>query len=489
VPEHVLSDPAVRPGLVAALTALDRVPKGMEWTGTVGDDGLDVAMSTVSGRGDSLEFATVGVLRVQQSLSRGHMEEALARAESARAEAQRLNRADGSGLLEEMVVNALAATGRLREALSMMRGALSVAQGTGQAGLVFRYRRLRAAILLSQGELDDAGAEAQAIIDLPAQFGYPHRAALPLAVMVESALRRGDTAEARSAFARYGPSQEEVFRDSGDASGGHDLGPGLGWPPGGLFPDLQWAEALLADARGAAVAAAAALAPIASQLYAGFFIALTMHHRLAQLVRIALSAGTESEARQLAAMVHLLAQHNPHVEAFAAASYHTQALLEHEPGLLEEAVQLAARSEDPFLEAAAHEDLAGMLATRSQVARAVEHLEAAYGFYVRVGAQRDTARARAALRALGVQKRQSSVARPHHGWASLSRSELAVVELVARGLSNRAAANELFVSPDTVNSHLRHAFIKLGIRSRVELARLAVQRDLPPSAAATRASP
>jgi hypothetical protein len=34
-----------------------------------------------------------------------------------------------------------------------------------------------------------------------------------------------------------------------------------------------------------------------------------------------------------------------------------------------------------------------------------------------------------------------------------------------------AVPSELFVSPDTVNTHLRHAFPKLGIRSRVMLAR------------------
>ena len=83
----------------------------------------------------------------------------------------------------------------------------------------------------------------------------------------------------------------------------------------------------------------------------------------------------------------------------------------------------------------------------------------------------------ATLLALGIRKRQASVARPQHGWASLTRSEQAVVELVARGLTNREAASELFLSPDTINTHLRHAFAKLGIRSRVELARLAAERE------------
>jgi DNA-binding CsgD family transcriptional regulator len=35
----------------------------------------------------------------------------------------------------------------------------------------------------------------------------------------------------------------------------------------------------------------------------------------------------------------------------------------------------------------------------------------------------------------------------------------------------------LFLSIDTINTHLRHAFAKLGIRSRVQLARLAAERE------------
>ena len=54
----------------------------------------------------------------------------------------------------------------------------------------------------------------------------------------------------------------------------------------------------------------------------------------------------------------------------------------------------------------------------------------------------------------------------------MTTAELAVARLVAEGLTNREVAERLFVSPHTVNSHLRHVFSKLGINSRVELARL-----------------
>ena len=59
----------------------------------------------------------------------------------------------------------------------------------------------------------------------------------------------------------------------------------------------------------------------------------------------------------------------------------------------------------------------------------------------------------------------------------MTKSELAVARLVALGHTNRAVAEQLFVSPHTVNTHLRHVFAKLGVNSRVELARLAAEQD------------
>jgi ATP/maltotriose-dependent transcriptional regulator MalT len=54
----------------------------------------------------------------------------------------------------------------------------------------------------------------------------------------------------------------------------------------------------------------------------------------------------------------------------------------------------------------------------------------------------------------------------------LTRSEMAVAGLVAKGRSNREVAAELFLSIKTVEFHLRHVFSKLDIRGRRELAEL-----------------
>jgi DNA-binding CsgD family transcriptional regulator len=69
------------------------------------------------------------------------------------------------------------------------------------------------------------------------------------------------------------------------------------------------------------------------------------------------------------------------------------------------------------------------------------------------------------------------------GWESLTSTERSVVDLVTDGLTNREAAEHLFMSRHTVGFHLRSIFCKLGVNSRVELTRLAIENDAKREAA------
>jgi len=73
---------------------------------------------------------------------------------------------------------------------------------------------------------------------------------------------------------------------------------------------------------------------------------------------------------------------------------------------------------------------------------------------------------------------QHHEARHTFGWESLTESERQVADLVARGHSNKEIAERLYMSHRTVGSHLYRIFPKLGLRSRVELARLVFERSV-----------
>jgi DNA-binding NarL/FixJ family response regulator len=64
------------------------------------------------------------------------------------------------------------------------------------------------------------------------------------------------------------------------------------------------------------------------------------------------------------------------------------------------------------------------------------------------------------------------------GETGLTARELEVLEGVARGLTNRAVAGELFLSDQTVKRHLRGVFQKLGATNRTEAARNAYRLGL-----------
>ena len=80
-------------------------------------------------------------------------------------------------------------------------------------------------------------------------------------------------------------------------------------------------------------------------------------------------------------------------------------------------------------------------------------------------------RAREELTATGVRLRRDA----QTGLDSLTPSERRIVERAAAGASNREIAQALFVTVKTVEMHLGHAYRKLGISSRNELAALIKQ--------------
>ena len=103
------------------------------------------------------------------------------------------------------------------------------------------------------------------------------------------------------------------------------------------------------------------------------------------------------------------------------------------------------------------------------------HLRAALEAFRRLGALPWEQRAEAELRATGetARKRDLSAA------AQLTPQERQIAGLVAEGLTNREIAAQLFLSPRTVDYHLRKVFTKLGIGSRADLIRAGLPQREP----------
>ena len=351
---------------------------------------------------------------------------------------------------------ALLALDRIEDALQTLDLALSDAQQYGRPNVV-AIEALRAFVLLAAGRLEEALVEADSAATDAEDARMPNPPLGLFAVRAEVTLRHGDMITARAAAA-----ETAMLIGARRA-----------------LPSSQWAIARVADAEGRPRDALQVMADVLDTLAAGnFFFGLPSFDRFPRLVSLALRAGDPTAAEIAAGAAATLADRNPGVPGFAATAAHCAGLVERSEPRLRQAVGMLAAGPRPLAAADAMEDLASVLEANGQRAEAIDTHLSAYEIYNRTGATRDAARVREELRRLGV-IRPPPADQARRGWDSLSPAELAVVQVVAEGLTSKSAAERLYLSVNTVNTHLRHAFIKLGVRSRVELTRIVLAHEPP----------
>ena len=138
----------------------------------------------------------------------------------------------------------------------------------------------------------------------------------------------------------------------------------------------------------------------------------------------------------------------------------------------------AAASIGALLHAAFSRGLQGRaLAAAGEREQAIATLREAEAELDACGSLRVRDELRRELRKLGARaESRGPAAAGETGVASLTKRELEIAELATDRKTNREIAAALFLSDKTVESHLRNIFHKLGVSSRVEVAR-AVERD------------
>ena len=137
-------------------------------------------------------------------------------------------------------------------------------------------------------------------------------------------------------------------------------------------------------------------------------------------------------------------------------------------GLFLSALQAHARAARPFERARSELAYGEFLRRDRRRVEAREHLRTALDAFERLGATLWAERARVELRASG----QTARKRDPSTRDELTAQELQIARFVSEGLANREVAAQLFLSPRTIDFHLRNIFRKLGITSRTALARL-----------------
>jgi DNA-binding NarL/FixJ family response regulator len=128
-------------------------------------------------------------------------------------------------------------------------------------------------------------------------------------------------------------------------------------------------------------------------------------------------------------------------------------------------VELLAGSPVRIEHARALVDLGAALRRANRRAEAQEVLRRGLDLADRLGMRRLARRALDELRATGARPRRSA----HSGLDALTPAEHRVAVLAAEGLSNREIAQQLYVTRRTVETHLTHAFQKLGLAARADL--------------------
>lgn len=351
------------------------------------------------------------------------------------------------GILAGIIVQALCAVDELDAAERISDAAIAAARRRGSLLTFTMASYHRAVGRYHRGELTSALADLDQA-RAAAREGWTAGDSWSGGLGVQLHVERGDLAAARAALAPL----------DGPPPGSMDV-------PVGLF-----ARARLALAAGRPAQALRDAEAAGELLAAGFGIdhpGLAPWQRTAALAAAAL--GDEDRARRRADELLERARWTGVARAIGLALRTRAAVTDGDERrrLLGEAVEVLSASPSLLERAHALTELGAALRRAGLRPAAERRLREGLQLAAPMGAVPLAEAARHELRALGLRPRRSAVTGPD----SLTPTERRVAELAASGLTNRQAAEALFVTVKTVETHLARVYQKLGITTRGELLR------------------
>ncbi len=164
------------------------------------------------------------------------------------------------------------------------------------------------------------------------------------------------------------------------------------------------------------------------------------------------------------------ARRNPDVATLNGLALNLRGLLGGDLDMVAESVKILQHSPRPVLRAAGAEGYGRLLLSAGEREAALDHLDAAWDVYDSMGALAPRARVQRLMRDAGARRAKWVSDHTQVEKVSLTEAERRVAYLIVNGHTNKATAKSLGISINTVGTHLRSIYSKLGVQSRVQLA-------------------
>jgi DNA-binding CsgD family transcriptional regulator len=190
------------------------------------------------------------------------------------------------------------------------------------------------------------------------------------------------------------------------------------------------------------------------------------------LFSIGLISGATNVTERTVEFTEEGARRNPDVATLNGLALNLRGMLGGDLGMVAESVKILQHSPRPVLRAAGAEGYGRLLLSAGEREAALDHLDAAWDVYDRMGALAPRARVQRLMREAGARRAKWVSDHTHVENVSLTEAERRVAYLIANGHTNKATAKSLGISINTVGTHLRSIYSKLGVQSRVQLANM-----------------
>ena len=163
------------------------------------------------------------------------------------------------------------------------------------------------------------------------------------------------------------------------------------------------------------------------------------------------------------------AARNPEVATLNGVAVNLRGLFNGDLAMVADSVEILQHSPRPLLRAIGSETYGRMLLLAGERQIGLDQLDGAWDEYDRMGALARRAAVQRAMRQEGIRRTKWTTNNSGSAQKALSEAERRVVYLIADGHTDKSAARALGISVNTVGTHVRSAYAKLGVQSRVQL--------------------